>query len=108
MTILRVVPWTPSLTGSEPRMQWHCIYYCKYYLKERKSKVSLRAPKGKLAEAPSTPQQRPNVDTLVQAEREIIHSVQHEHIEEEIRTLRSLNVDGEFMDGGAAKQRAQV
>ena len=105
MTILRVVAWTPSLTVSEPRMQWHCVYYCKCYLKERKSKVSLRAPKGKLAEAPSTHRQSPNVDTLAQAERKIIHSVHHEHFEEEIRTLRSLNVDGEFMDRGAAKQQ---
>ena len=74
-------------------------------LKERKSKESSHTPKGKLAEAPSTHRQRPNVDTLAQAEREIIRSVQHKHFEIEITTLRSLNVNGEFMDRGAAKER---
>ena len=85
-------------------MQWHCLLL-KYRLKERKSKESLCTPKCKLAEAPSAHRQSPDVDTLAQAEREIIRSVQHEHFEEEIRPVRSLNVDGEFMDRGAAQQR---
>ena len=65
-------------------------------LRERKIKESSHVPESKL---------KPEVEDLAQAEIEIIRSVQHEHFKEEIKTLRSLNVNEEFPSREAVKQR---
>ena len=45
------------------------------------------------------------VEDLAHAELEIIRSLQCEHFEDEIKVLQSLNVDGEFLNRTAAKER---
>ena len=65
-------------------------------------KESSQVPKSKLREVHN---QNPKVEDLTQAEIEIIRSVQHEHFEEEIKKLRSLNAYGEFLSREALKQR---
>ena len=49
--------------------------------------------------------QRPMVDDLAHTELEIIRSLQREHFEDEIKVLQSLNVDGEFLNRTASKER---
>lgn len=65
-------------------------------LQERKIKESSHVPESKL---------KPRVEDLAQAEMEIIRSVQHEHFKEEIKTLCSLNANGEFLSREAVRQR---
>ena len=74
-------------------------------LKERKIKESSQVSESELREVPISHHQKPKVEDLAQAEIEIIRSVQHEHFEEEIKTLRSLNANGEFLSREAVKQR---
>ena len=74
-------------------------------LKEKNIKESSQVPESKLREVPISHHQKPKVEDLAQAEIEIIRSVQHEHFEEEIKTLRSLNANGEFLSREAVKQR---
>ena len=45
------------------------------------------------------------MEDVAHAEREIILSLQHKHFDDEIRVLRFLNVDGEFLNRRAAKER---
>ena len=65
-------------------------------------KESSQVPKRKLREVHN---QNPKVEDLAHAEIEIIRSVQHEHFEEEIIKLRSLNAYGEFLSREAVEQR---
>ena len=74
-------------------------------LMERKVKESPRALRSKSKEVPESQRQKPKVEDLAQAELEIIHSLQHEHFKEEIKTLHSLDTNGEFLSREAAKQR---
>lgn len=46
-----------------------------------------------------------NVEEVGQAEKEIIRCLQHEHFQEEIQVLSSLQTSGEFCDRKKAKQR---
>ena len=60
-------------------------------------KESSQVPKSKLREVHH---QKPKVEDF-----DIIRSVQHEQFEEEIKTLRSLNANREFLSREAVKQR---
>ena len=69
----------------------------KSHLRERRMKESSQVPKSKLREVHH---QKPKVEDF-----DIIRSVQHEQFEEEIKTLRSLNANREFLSREAVKQR---
>ena len=77
----------------------------KNYLKERIKEKALEGQERKLSEDESSHCQRPMVEDLAHAELEIIRSLQREHFEDEIKVLQSLNVDGEFVNRTAAKER---
>ena len=77
----------------------------KNYLKKRIKEKALEGQERKLSEDESSHCQRPMVEDLAHAELEIIRSLQREHFEDEIKVLQSLNVDGEFVNRTAAKER---
>lgn len=74
-------------------------------LKRRIQRESLQGEENKYSESQISHCQGPMVEDLAHAEQEIIQSLQHEHFEDEIKVLHSLNAGAEFLERKAAKKR---